>query len=110
MGRSRAEIQRAYRERKKAQGGDFLEKDRKRKREAYVPVAKLSSKELKKRRQDVNARVKKHCQRKKLTQKAAVEDEQGPHSSTRKKVHPALVVKLPLPVRRRKKLGHVKPC
>lgn len=44
-----------------------VEKDRKRKREAYVPVTDLSASQLKKRRQDTNARVKRHYKQRKET-------------------------------------------
>ena len=94
MAKTRAEIQRAYRQRKLAELGDaYRVKDRKRKQEAYIPVDKLTSSQLKKRRQETNTRVKRHYRKKR---NKATENEK----STRAKEH--LVVKLPLPVRTRK--------
>ncbi|XP_060564531.1 uncharacterized protein LOC132723774 [Ruditapes philippinarum] len=44
MAKSRSEIQKAYRERQKAKGAAFLEKERARQRQYYVPAAELTSK------------------------------------------------------------------
>ena len=44
MGKSRAEIQRDYRERKKKQDPNYLEKERKREAANRVPAALLSKK------------------------------------------------------------------
>jgi len=53
--KTRAEIQKAYRERRKAKGDEFLirEEENARKRRAYVPMAMLSEAE-KNRRRDIN--------------------------------------------------------
>ena len=95
MGKTRAEIQKEYRERKKLLDPSYTEKERKRKKDAYIPAAQLSATQLKKRRIEVNQRVQQHyARRKEKVQK-------GPTSSTRTKT--PLVVKLPLPSRTRKK-------
>ncbi|KAH3887032.1 hypothetical protein DPMN_011044 [Dreissena polymorpha] len=44
MGKSRAEIQKAYRERQKLKGPAFLSKERARQRQNYVPASHLSKK------------------------------------------------------------------
>jgi len=44
MGKSRSEIQKAYRERQKAKGAAFLEKERTRQTQYYVPTLQLSAK------------------------------------------------------------------
>lgn len=46
MGKSRAEVQKPYRERQKLSGPAFLEKERTRQRLNYVPAAQLSTKKL----------------------------------------------------------------
>ena len=61
MPRSRAEIQRAYRERKKAKEGEnYLRKERTRRMKYYVPAAELSTKERKRRNKQNAERVKRH--------------------------------------------------
>ncbi|KAL3836929.1 hypothetical protein ACJMK2_022335 [Sinanodonta woodiana] len=46
MGKSRAEIQKAYRERQKAKGSAYLEKERVRQLQYYTPAADLSAKKM----------------------------------------------------------------
>ena len=62
MGKTRAEIQKAYRQRKKEQMGEeaFLKKEANRVKRYYVPVEQLSQKERKTRREGVAQRVGKH--------------------------------------------------
>lgn len=57
MGKSRAEIQRAYRERKKKKDPKFLEKERKRQAYYRVPATQLSQSALKERRR----KSREHC-------------------------------------------------
>ena len=57
---SRAEIQKRYREKKKQESGNYLKKERERKRKAYIPTALLSEHEAKKRRTETLKRVKSH--------------------------------------------------
>ena len=65
MGKTRAEIQKQYRERKKLrEGEEYMEKERERKRKYYVKTSDLSAKKLKKRR-EVRKRVKKYYDSKK---------------------------------------------
>ncbi|KAH3886836.1 hypothetical protein DPMN_010849 [Dreissena polymorpha] len=45
MGKSRAEIQKAYRERQKLKGPAFLSKERARQRQNYVPASSKKTKE-----------------------------------------------------------------
>ena len=62
---SKAERQRQYRERKKLkEGGNYLEKERERKRKYYVPAKDLPEPELLRRRSEVVERVKR-CMRRK---------------------------------------------
>ena len=49
MAKTRAEIQKAYRERKKANDATFLQKERQRQEKYRVPASQLSKKKLKKR-------------------------------------------------------------
>ena len=52
MALTKAEVQRRYRERKKLkEGQEYMEKERKRKRESYIPVASLNEHELKKKKE-----------------------------------------------------------
>ena len=67
MVKSNAEKQRDYRERKKLEGPDFLEKERKRPKENYVKTASLSKKELRERRMAVKKRVQHSRERKKAS-------------------------------------------
>ena len=60
-----AEISRRYRERKKQKDPKYMERERLRKRQAYVPVHLLNATQLKERRKSVRKRVKKHDERKK---------------------------------------------
>ena len=54
MGKSRAEVQRAYRERKKAKEGElYLTKERQRVKKYYVPTNSLPKKNLKERREKI---------------------------------------------------------
>ncbi|XP_060564869.1 uncharacterized protein LOC132724071 [Ruditapes philippinarum] len=108
MGKSRAEIQRAYRERKKASEGEkYFEKERKRTRSYYVPTVKRSKKDLATRREKVRKNVQKYRQRMKELEtqeqinqsacmqeddKLIVDDENGVSWST---PNPKIVVKLP---------------
>ena len=64
-----AEKQRDYRERKKLEGPDFLEKQRKRQKDSYVKTSSLSKKELQERRIAVKERVQRSRDRKKAVRK-----------------------------------------
>ncbi|MCP5694127.1 hypothetical protein NL287_28070, partial [Klebsiella pneumoniae] len=50
MGKTRAEIQKAYRERKKSADENFLVKERQRQAKYRIPAAELSKKKLRERR------------------------------------------------------------
>ena len=104
MGKTRAEIQRAYRQRKREREGDsYLEKERQRVKKYYVPIDERSKKEQKARRDKVRKFVQEHRIRKRI-EKAQAEtthheiemdddvDENGVSSTTST---PKLVVKLP---------------
>ena len=65
MVKSNPEKQRDYRERKKLEGLDFLEKERQRQKENYVKISSLSKKELQERRIAVKERVQRSRDRKK---------------------------------------------
>ena len=69
MVKSNAEKQRDYRERKKLEGPDFLEKQRKRQKENYVKTYSLSKTELQERRIAVKERVQRSRDRKKAVRK-----------------------------------------
>ena len=61
MGKSRAEIQKAYRERKKAKlGSVYLEKEVQRVQKYYKPTCSLRQSELQDRRERVRESVRKH--------------------------------------------------
>ena len=66
MPKSRATIQKDYRASQKEKKGDeYMEKERERKRKAYVPVSQLQGNDLKKRRLEQRLRVQKHRAEKK---------------------------------------------
>ena len=69
MVKSRAEIQRDYRERKKRiEGESYKKRERERRQKYYVKTSELSTPELKKRREQTLNRVKKHYAKKKENQ------------------------------------------
>lgn len=75
---SRAEIQKGYRERKKAKEGEsYLRKERTRRMKYYVPSAELSTKERKRRNKHNAERVKKHREKRKTEVLQAEEDNIG---------------------------------
>lgn len=64
---SRAEIQKQYRERKRAKEVEkFLAKEKARQKKYSVPIASLSRREKEKRRQSVRERVQKYRKKKKI--------------------------------------------
>ena len=65
MVKSNAEKRRDYREWKKLEGSDFLEKVRKRQEENYVKTSSLSKKELQEKRIAVKEKVQRSRDRKK---------------------------------------------
>ena len=84
MPKSRAEIQKAYRERQKQkEGRDYVERERTRKRKAYIPAANLDDNALKKRRLDQKARVEKY--RKEQKEKQCAIERAAEASSTQKR-------------------------
>lgn len=73
MGKTRAEIQRQYRERKKAKEGEhYLERERERNRKNYVPIAARTKKDQKTRREKVRKYVQDHRMRKRIEQRRSV--------------------------------------
>lgn len=62
---SRAEIQKAYIERKKAKEGESYLRERTRRMKYYVPSAELSTNERKRRNKQNAERVKKHRDKRK---------------------------------------------
>lgn len=67
MGKSQAQIQKEYRERKKAkEGGAYKQRERERVKRYYVPISQRSKKEKKERREKVNKWVTLHRMRKQL--------------------------------------------
>lgn len=62
---SRAEIQKAYIERKKAKEGESYLRERTRRMKYYVPSAELSTNERKRRNKQNAERVKKHREKRK---------------------------------------------
>jgi len=66
MGKTQAEIQKAYRERKKLkEGSKYLEKESQRVKAYYVPTANLKRKDAKERREKTRQYVNKYRQKKK---------------------------------------------
>ena len=69
----RAEVQRAYRERKKAENKEnWLEKERERRRKYYIPVAELSRRERIRRNHSNNVVLKRHRKRKAAEKRARI--------------------------------------
>lgn len=93
MAKSRSQIQREYRERKKLKEGKaYLKKESSRVLKYYVPAEKLSDKERKKR----NERAKTHNQTYRRRQKFQEANQNESASSGYDSVGSPLVVKLPL--------------
>lgn len=95
MGKSKAEIQRAYRERKKLrEGEDYFRKERARVKGYYVPIAERSKKKANERQKKVREAVRKHRENKKL--KLIIESLQDPEvTSTTVTSTTSMIVKLP---------------
>lgn len=95
MGKSKAEIQRAYRERKKLrEGEDYFRKEKARVKGYYVPIAERSKKKAKERQKKVREAVRKHRENKKL--KLIIESLQDPEvTSTTVTSTTSMIVKLP---------------
>ena len=67
MGKTPAEIQKAYRERKKLkEGSKYLERESKRVLEYYKPIADVSKKEATERRKNTREYVQKHREKKQI--------------------------------------------
>jgi len=67
MGKSKAEIQRQYRERKKLREGEaYLKRERERVKGYYVPIAEMPKKKAKQRRKKIREYVGRHRMEKKL--------------------------------------------
>ena len=108
MVKSRADIQKEYRRRKKEKEGAYLEKERKRVKGYYVPIQERTPAERKKRRENVRKFVRQHRLNKlqekhqttrsetpsTSTKRDEVEDEFGV-SSTRPSTSSLMTVKLP---------------
>lgn len=109
MGKTQAEIQRAYRERKKLkEGTKYLDRESKRVLGYYKPVTDLSKKKANERRQRIRENVRKHRQKKKeQTAAPLLEEPQNGEvgdsniqvsdvsSSTDRPCYSPLIVKLP---------------
>jgi hypothetical protein len=108
MSKSPAEIQRAYRERKKTSEGEkYFEKERKRTRSYYVPTVKRSKKDLATRREKVRKNVQKYRQRMKelktqeqINQSTCMQEDEimivdDANSVSSSTPNPNIVVKLP---------------
>lgn len=94
---SRAEIQKRYRERKKLEEGrGYLEKESRRQRKYYVPVANLSTSEKRKRNESIKKRVRKHRLSKATEQNRQVSDIDSESGYSTQQSSSRLVVKLPL--------------
>jgi len=105
---SNAERQRKWHEKQKRENREvFLEKERMRRKDRYIPSSELSKKDLEKRRDAVNKAVQRHYQRKREMAQKAVHNTSidAPASSrTRSKCNDdagssPLIVKLKLPRR-----------
>lgn len=106
MALSTAERQRKWHEKQKEENKEsYLEKERKRRKDRYVPSSELLKKELEKRRAALNKAQRKHYQRKKKSVEEALQNDNAPSSSriTRRKRQAVrnspLIVKMPLPNR-----------
>ncbi|XP_053403253.1 luc7-like protein 3 [Mercenaria mercenaria] len=78
MGKSRAEIQRAYRERQKEKSKDeYLRKERERKRRSYVPSDQLSENDREERNRRNRANLREFYARKKAVRTRHVEARSG---------------------------------
>ena len=76
MAKSRAEIQKAYRERQKAKrGNEFLKQEAKRVKTYYVPTAEMSTRKLQKRRERIRKSMKKKRQQDRQTNEVTAEQD-----------------------------------
>ena len=114
MPKSRAEIQKAYRERlKAADDAGYLKKERERRRRNYIPAHQLTNRERCRRNAALNVALKRHRKRKAdiaAMQAAAAQSgtdneaiatsSSGYHSDGSHSNHSPLIVRLPFPNRR----------
>ena len=92
MAKTNAEKQKEYRERKKLESDEFLEKERKRQKTYYVKTTQLKKKELKERRQAAKERVQRsRTQKKALIEKIREENESCASSDTNGTFTPMMV-------------------
>ena len=98
MAKTNAEKQKEYRERKKLESDEFLEKERKRQRKHYVKTTQLKKKELKERRQAVKERVQRSRAQKKALIEKIRENESCASSDTNGTFTP-MIVSLQFPKR-----------
>jgi hypothetical protein len=96
MGKSKAEIQREYRERKKLQEGEnYLKRERARVKGYYVPIAERPKKKANEIRKKVREAVRKHRKKLKLELSQASIQDSEITSSTEASSTSSMVVKLP---------------
>ena len=114
MGKTQAEIQKAYRERKKLKEGvEYLDRETKRVMKYYTPVSDVSKKKANERRKRNRENVKRHRQKKKQEKEAAasatlpeeddnrevggsnIQESEVSSSTDDRACHSRLIVKLP---------------
>jgi len=102
MGKSRAEIQKAYRERQKAKGSTFLEKERVRQKSYYKPAATLSKKKREERNYSNKLRNRLSRLRRQNQHNEEVTDETSGYESNRTELgspddphHELLIIRFP---------------
>ena len=106
MGKSRAEIQRAYRQRLKEKNNEeYLRKERERMRRNYVPSSELSENDKNRRNQLNREKLRKFYQRKReARQRATAHEETSGYETGNREIEERgrLRVKVPFPSNRRK--------
>lgn len=96
MGKSKAEIQREYRERKKLQEGEgYLKRERARVKGYYVPIAEQSKKKANERRKKVREAVRKHREKMKMELSQESIQDSEITSTTEASSTTSMIVKLP---------------
>ncbi|CAG2223343.1 unnamed protein product [Mytilus edulis] len=106
MGKSRAEIQKAYRDRKKEKDGNaYLQKERERVKRYYVDTSALSKKKLEQRRTKIRQCMAKKRAKDKVPQNDKDEvPECSTRSNTQQQQQPPMLVKLNFPLKSRSKI------
>jgi hypothetical protein len=98
MGKTRANIQREYRQRKKeTEGLQYAQKERNRVKQYYKPILARTADDAAKRRKQVNGWVKKHREHVRAASERISKEDNNIEDDARLHISNPLIVKIPFP-------------